>query len=253
MAPPKTKRAADGNGLNPLASPPSNPTNGTSDRATDFALLARSADGDPAAFRALVDRHQRKAHAVAYGLVRNVDDAREVVQEAFIRVYRHVSEFAGQASFGTWFYRIVVNLAIDHLRKRAPGAHLELSEDLDTQGSVDDWNARGAFDPSNALDRKRIVAAMQRALDALPVYHRAVIVLREVEGLSYQEMAESMGVSKGTIMSRLFHARRKMQGMLTESLGADAVPAVGTGDDTENVRGAAEHEEPDADGKQEEV
>ena len=206
------------------AAPNANPT--PSDREIDAALLARAANGDSRAFRELVERHQRRAHSVAYGLVRNPEDAREVVQEAFIRVFRHRAEFAGQASFSTWLYRIVVNLSIDLLRKRSPGKAIEFDESVDTEGAPDELvPRREGVDPFATLDRKRLIEAMHKALEQLPPYHRAVILLRELEGLSYEEMAAALDVSKGTIMSRLFHARRKMQKLLKEQLG-DEVPDV---------------------------
>jgi RNA polymerase sigma-70 factor (ECF subfamily) len=209
--------------MNPPEEASSKPADGTGDRAYDSALLVRAAGGDQRAFRELVERHQRRAHAVAYGLVRNPEDAREVVQEAFVRVFRHLHEFAGQASFGTWLYRIVVNLAIDQLRKRAPGQAVELEDHTDLEGAPAELvPVREATDPLDALRRKRLVDAMQAALDQLPPYHRAVILLRELEGMSYEEMAQTLNVSKGTIMSRLFHARKKMQRMLRESLGEEA-------------------------------
>jgi RNA polymerase sigma-70 factor (ECF subfamily) len=206
------------------AAPNTNPT--SSDREIDAALLARAANGDSRAFRELVERHQRRAHSVAYGLVRNPEDAREVVQEAFIRVFRHRTEFAGQASFSTWLYRIVVNLSIDLLRKRSPSKAIEFDESVDTEGAPDELvPRREGVDPFATLDRRRLIEAMHKALEQLPPYHRAVILLRELEGLSYEEMAATLDVSKGTIMSRLFHARRKMQRLLKEQLG-DEVPDV---------------------------
>lgn len=219
--------------MNESARAPSNPTDGTHaadaarEKAHDQALLARASAGDGRAFRELVERHQRRAHSVAYGLLRNPEDARDVVQEAFVRVFKHQHEFAGQASFSTWMYRIVVNLSIDVLRKRASGGMraVELEEHTDLEGAPDEWlPSRGDVDPMRALGRKRLVEAMHEALEKLPPYHRAVILLREVEGLSYEEMAAALDVSKGTIMSRLFHARRKMQKMLRDALG-DEVPA----------------------------
>ncbi len=194
------------------------------ERAYDRGLIARAAGGDMRAFRELVGRHQRKAHAVAYGIVRNADDAREVVQDAFMRVYRHLDDFEGQASFSTWLYRIVYNLSIDALRRRSPGRAVELDDRTDLEGAPDElvpW--RGAGDPFAALDQRRLGEAVQECLDKLPPYHRTVIVLRELEGLSYEEIAQTMEVSKGTVMSRLFHARRKMQRMLRERFG-DEVP-----------------------------
>lgn len=211
-----------------------------SDRAYDAALLSRAAGGDQKAFRELVTRHQRRAHAVAFGLVRNGEDAREVVQEAFLRVFRHQNDFAGQASFSTWLYRIVVNLSIDMLRKRAPGRAIELEDHTDLEGAPAELlPSRGTFDPQDALNRKRLMEAMHTALEQLPPYHRAVILLRELEGLSYEEMAQTLNVSKGTIMSRLFHARRKMQRLLKDLLGEENVPAVV---DEESPEGEAREE-----------
>jgi RNA polymerase sigma-70 factor (ECF subfamily) len=212
-------RAATSNDADDAASPPQ------SDRAIDAALMERAAAGDSRAFRTLVERHQRRANAVAFGLVRNGEDAREVVQEAFIRVFRHRGDFAGQASFSTWLYRIVVNLSIDLLRKRSPGRAVEFDETLDLDAAPDELVPRREdSDPYARLERGRLVQAMHAALEQLPPYHRAVILLRELEGLSYEEMAETLQISKGTVMSRLFHARRKMQRLLREQLG-DEVPA----------------------------
>ena len=230
---------SENSGVNVAASEPSNALDARAqERQHDQALLARAANGEARAFREIVDRHQRRAHAVAYGILRNPEDAREVVQEAFLRVYKHLKEFEGQASFGTWLYRIVVNLAIDQLRKRT-GQAVELDDHTDLDGAPPELLPfRGDSNPQDALARKRLVEAMQTALDKLPPYHRAVIVLREIEGMSYEEMAQTLDVSKGTIMSRLFHARRKMQTMLREALGDD-VP-VAEGDETDDTSGATQ-------------
>jgi RNA polymerase sigma-70 factor (ECF subfamily) len=193
------------------------------DRAYDRDLVERAAKGDQRAFAELVGRHQRRAGVVAYGIVRNAEDSREVVQDAFVRVWKHLGDFSGQASFSTWLYRIVYNLSIDLLRRRSPGQAVELDERTDLEGAPSELLPyRGETDPFSSVDRSRLVAAMQKALDQLPAYHRTVIVLREVEGLSYEEIAEATSVPKGTVMSRLFHARRKMQVLLHESLGAEA-------------------------------
>jgi RNA polymerase sigma-70 factor (ECF subfamily) len=192
------------------------------DRAHDRALVERAARGDQRAFAELVGRHQRRAGVVAYGIVRNSEDAREVVQDAFVRVWKHLGDFSGQASFSTWLYRIVYNLSIDVLRRRSPGNPVDLDDRTDLDGAPDELLPyRGESDPFHALDRARLSEAMQSALDALPAYHRTVIVLREVEGLSYEEIAEATNVPKGTVMSRLFHARRKMQAILHERYGQE--------------------------------
>ena len=192
------------------------------DKAHDRSLVERAAKGDQRAFAELVGRHQRRAGVVAYGIVRNAEDAREVVQDAFVRVWKHLADFSGQASFSTWLYRIVYNLSIDVLRRRSPGNAVELDDRTDLDGAPDELLPyRGESDPFRSLDRARLTEAMQSALDALPAYHRTVIVLREVEGLSYEEIAEATSVPKGTVMSRLFHARRKMQAILHEKYGVE--------------------------------
>ncbi len=183
----------------------------------DRELIERAQRGDQAAFRALVERHQRRAFTIAVGLVRDENDARELVQEAFIRVYRGLGTFQGGSSFFTWLYRIVMNLAIDLMRK--PGRRdVELQENRVVEEDADFplVSRIDGADPMDVIRRREIAARIQGALDALPDIHRGVILMREVEGMSYEEMAQAMGVSKGTIMSRLFHARQKLQRALAD-------------------------------------
>ena len=186
----------------------------------DRGLIARAQKGDRAAFRSLVERHQRRAFAIALALVRDENDARELVQDAFLRVYKGLENFQGGSSFFTWLYRIITNLSIDLIRK--PGRQLV---DIDESRFESDESTEAEFpllsrvdgsDPADVVRRREIAARLQVALDALPPYHRGVIVMREIEGLSYEEMAEAMDVSKGTIMSRLFHARQKLQKALAD-------------------------------------
>jgi RNA polymerase sigma-70 factor (ECF subfamily) len=186
----------------------------------DRALIARAQQDDIAAFRQLVERHQRRAFAIALTLVRDENDARELVQDAFLRVYRGLKSFQGGSSFFTWLYRIITNLSIDLIRK--PGRQLA---DIDETRFESDESQEAEFpllsrvdgsDPVDVVRRREIAGRLQAALDALPPYHRGVIVMREIEGLSYEEMAQAMAVSKGTIMSRLFHARQKLQKALAD-------------------------------------
>jgi len=210
----------------------------------DRVLIGKAQQGDTAAFRRLVERHQRRAFAIALALVRDENDARELVQDAFLRVHKSLPTFQGGSSFFTWLYRIITNLSIDLHRK--PGrqttdiddARLELDESRDSDFPL---MARvDGADPHDVVRRKEIAARVQAALDALPSYHRGVIVMREVEGLSYEEMAVAMGVSKGTIMSRLFHARQKLQKALAdcyqEQIGAP--PPDGTAAPDSTLAGA---------------
>ena len=213
--------AAEGSGaaVNRRAPAASNRANDRAIEAEeDRALIAQAQAGDMGAFRKLVERHQRRAFAVALGLVRDENDAREIVQDAFLRAYKSLATFQGSASFFTWLYRIITNLSIDLMRK--PGRQTaELDESRHTTEDEPDFPLLSRFDGADPIDvvkRREIAERLQTALDALPSYHRAVIVLREIEGLSYEEMATAMGVSKGTIMSRLFHARQKLQRALAD-------------------------------------
>lgn len=179
-------------------------------------LLDDARRGDKAAFRRLVEQNQRRAYAVALGMVHDPDDARDICQEAFLKVHRSLGTFEGEARFFTWLYRIVMNLCIDHLRKKR-GEKIEFDEALPDEDADDDSGIaprRTGFDPQRALSDKELRARIKGALGELSPTHRAVLIMREVEGLSYQEMADQAGCSIGTIMSRLFHARKKMQKML---------------------------------------
>jgi RNA polymerase sigma-70 factor, ECF subfamily len=204
--------------------PPPAASNQRQDRAReaeeDRALIARAQAGDMGAFRRLVERHQRRAFAIALSLVRDENDARELVQEAFLRVFKNLGGFQGGSSFFTWLYRIITNLSIDLIRK--PGrqtidleeARLEMDDGADLDLPL--LSRLDGADPADVVRRREIAARLQTALDALPSYHRAVIVMREIDGLSYEEMAQALSVSKGTIMSRLFHARQKLQRALAD-------------------------------------
>jgi len=184
----------------------------------DRALVEKAQKGDRDAFRQLVQRHQRRAFAIAIGVVRDEDDAREIVQEAFLRVHKALDKFEGSSSFFTWLYRIVKNLSIDFMRKPAR-REAELFDDPKVADDAEAFPFVSKVDGADPLDgvrRKEIAARIQAALDDLPPYHRSVIIMREVEGMSYQQMAEAMEVSKGTIMSRLYHARQKLQKALAD-------------------------------------
>jgi RNA polymerase sigma-70 factor (ECF subfamily) len=186
----------------------------------DRALIEAAQAGDKGAFRKLVERHQRRVFAVALSIVRDENDAREICQEAFFRVYRGLDQFKGGSSFFTWIYRIVTNLAIDLMRRpgRRDANLLEEREavDDDADMSMPFVAHLDGSDPFRVARRKEITKRLKDALDSLPPYHLSVILMREVDGMSYEEMAQSMNVSKGTIMSRLFHARQKLQRALAD-------------------------------------
>ncbi len=183
----------------------------------DRDLVAAAQRGDRDAFRTLFERYHRRAYALAYGVVRHQDDALDVVQDAFIKAHKYLDKFEGNSSFYTWLYRIVMNLAIDHLRKHRRVKPVELDESKLEDGGEESLLPRIlGGNPGRALMDKEIRGRIDQALTELSENHRSVLVMREMEGLSYEEMAVAMDCSKGTIMSRLFHARRNMQKRLLD-------------------------------------
>ena len=199
-----------------------------SSKKGDHDLVQRVQAGDSKAFRALFDKYHRRAFAVAMGVVKNEDDALDAVQEAFVKVHKNIHKFQGSSSFYTWLYRIVMNVSIDHVRRTSRRKSLDFDERALHQES--EVAGDGALvphvtnaNPGKAALRRELGGAIQAALQELPEHHRAVIVLREIEGMSYEEMAAALEVPKGTVMSRLFHARKKMQAALTPYLSGEQV------------------------------
>jgi RNA polymerase sigma-70 factor, ECF subfamily len=181
---------------------------------TDGELVQRCQAGDVSAFQELTSRYHQKVFVVIMGLLRNHDDAREVAQETFLRAYRKIGAFQGGSSFYTWIYRIAVNLAIDAQRrqKRNP---LEFRESMDQALESQEELAR---DPFADVHDRELREQLIRAINDLTPEHKAVIVLRTIEGLSYKDIGAILGCSEGTVMSRLHYARKKLQDKLSAFL-----------------------------------
>jgi len=181
----------------------------------DRRLVERAAAGDREAYRRLVEKYQQRAFAIAYEVVRSREDAEDIVQESFVKAYLSLAEFRNQAAFYTWLYRIVYNMAIDWKRRvqRRGGDPVEYNE-FAGHGEVEE---SGRFDgPHALLERKERSRRIGGVLAELSDEHRVAITLREIEGLSYDEIARVTGVSKGTVMSRLHYARKKLQRALQD-------------------------------------
>ena len=190
--------------------------------ADELSLLERARSGESEAFRTLVVRHQRKVYAVALGIVKDRDLAWDVSQEAFVRVHQNLATFKGDSSFSTWVLRITTHLAIDAVRRERSSAKDDIDDvrESDLEGGGEGILAtRLGTNPHENAVRREVAGKIHEALAQLPEKHRTILVLREVEGLSYEELAERLGIHKGTVMSRLFHARKKMQGLLLEYAG----------------------------------
>ncbi len=180
----------------------------------DDQLIRAVLAGDQDAFRALMERYRNRAFGVALGIVGDPDEALDVVQESFVKVYYGLKSFRFGSNFYTWFYRLLVNQAIDRWRKssRAPTVPLE-----ETRLSEDDSPPEAGVYPKTPEDlalNVELSEAVAGAIEALPPYHRAVILLREVDGLPYDEIAAVMDCSVGTVMSRLHYARAKLKDAL---------------------------------------
>jgi RNA polymerase sigma-70 factor (ECF subfamily) len=187
--------------------------------AADFdetELLERARKGDSQAFGALVERYQRRVVGVAQAVVHNQDDAIELAQETFVRAYENLSKFESRSSFSTWLYRIAANLSIDFRRRE--GRHQVLrGEDAETEINRLP-SPRG--DSYQESVRTELNKRINGALEQLTPEHRAVILLREVEGLSYDEISDLLQVPRGTVMSRLHYARGNMRTILKDLGGS---------------------------------
>jgi RNA polymerase sigma-70 factor (ECF subfamily) len=195
----------------------------------DSKLLERVRGGERDAYRILVERYQKRVYNLAYSLLKSREDAADIAQEAFTKAYRSLEGFKGDASFYTWIYRITNNLCIDFLRKAGSAStQVEYSEELpddpsaETQAGVGVLSSRLGTNPQRSVLRRELAEKLEEALALLPEKHRAILVLREVDGLSYEELAQALEIPKGTVMSRLFHARSKMQELLGIYLEGDS-------------------------------
>ena len=186
-------------------------------REAEAVMLAAVKNGDPTAYQGLVEKYQNRVYHLVYGMVRNREDAADITQDAFVKAYQKIDSFRLESSFYTWLYRIAMNLAIDFLRKRKRRGTSEFDESVaarDGDGSIAESHNRSS--PRKALERKQLYKQIMDALETLPADQKQVILLREVEGLSYKEISDIMGIPEGTVMSRLFYARKKMQKLLRD-------------------------------------
>lgn len=190
----------------------------------DLTLVKRVRSGDQRAFKLLVERYQRKVYAVALGMLKDKEESMDVSQEAFVKVYKYLDHFKGDSSFYTWLYRITVNICIDVIRKRGSGEMVEYDEtqavDL-SEARIGALGSRLGTNPQKSALRRELAEKIQEALATVPEKHRAILLLREIEGMSYEDLARTLDIPKGTVMSRLFHARAKVQKILSEYLELD--------------------------------
>lgn len=183
--------------------------------ADDAALVRAAQGGDTAAFEELVARHRDKVYSRAYSIVRNEDDALDLSQEAWVRAWQRLRQFHGQSSFATWMTRIVINVCLDWLRQRKRLEAESIEQWTDELGGIEQLMQIETVNPTEGLERAELRNRIDEALGQLSDVHRLVLVLHEFEGMKYRQIAKLMGCSLGTVMSRLFYARRRMAALLS--------------------------------------
>ena len=195
----------------------------------DAEAVARAREGDHDAFRVLVERYEGRVRRLCERVLRDEEAARDATQDAFIKAYGALRRFEGRSSFYTWLYRLTFNLCLDHKRRDKSARHVDWEDEGSHSGQLLETpsGAVGAVplgDPARELDRGELREQLAEAIAELPDDARQTLLLREVEGLSYAEIAQALGVPKGTVMSRLHHARKKTREALIAA-GVEALPA----------------------------
>lgn len=197
--------------MNNPAPEPSNENEGPSPELV-AGLVARARRGDEDAFGELVKMFHGRVYGVIYRMVSNVEDARELAQQTWVKAWQRLDSYKGDAQFFTWLYRIAVNSVLDQGRRSARRKEVSLDEEPEREPRpAVEWQGPDDGRPDRGLERQEVQEAFERALDSLTPEHRMALILREVEGMSYREIGQVMKCRAGTVMSRIFYARRQIQ------------------------------------------
>jgi RNA polymerase sigma-70 factor, ECF subfamily len=194
-------------------------TEATASDVSELELVKRCQQGETAAFDELVTRYRTRVFGMIYNMVHNEQDAWDLAQDSFVKAWRSLPRFRGKSSFYTWVYRIVMNVTIDWLRKKQiKGAGLEFDDAIQLRQVEPATKTlpRAEALPHERMERSEVRARIDQAIAQLSPEHRAVILMKETEDMQYHEIAEALGCSIGTVMSRLFYARKKLQNLLKD-------------------------------------
>jgi RNA polymerase sigma-70 factor, ECF subfamily len=184
--------------------------------ADDVTLVRAAQKGDMGAFEELVARHRDKIYARAYSMMRNEEEAIDLSQEAWVKGWQRLVQFQGESSFTTWMTRITINLCLDQLRRKKRQRTESIEEMAEESGGVERQMPVVTVNPTERLERAELRVRIDQALSQLSEAHRTVLVLCEFEQMDYKTIAKTMNCSIGTVMSRLFYARRKMAVLLQD-------------------------------------
>lgn len=179
-------------------------------REDEMLIIQRVKTGDVNAFELLVREYEKNVYNLALRMVKNPDDAADMTQEAFIKAYNSLSFFRGDSKFSVWLYRIVSNVCLDYLRSvsRHPAVSLSVENDEGEETELDIPDESQS--PEELLERKLTRESVRRGLEVLPEDYRQILLLREIQGLSYDEIADILALELGTVKSRIFRARKKL-------------------------------------------
>ena len=186
---------------------------------SELDLVKQCQAGNPEAFDQLVGRYRNRIFGMIYNMVHNEQDAWDLAQDSFLKAWKSIAGFRGQSSFYTWIYRIVTNVTIDWLRKKqvkGSGAEFDDAIQLKDIDPASRTVPKADALPHQRMERREIRARIDEAIAQLSPEHRAVILMKETEDMQYHEIAEALGCSIGTVMSRLFYARKKLQNLLRD-------------------------------------
>ena len=186
---------------------------------SELDLVKQCQAGQTEAFDELVTRYRTRIFAMIYNMVHNEQDAWDLAQDSFVKAWKSINRFRGRSSFYTWIYRIVMNVTIDWLRKKqVKGAGVEFDDAIQLREVNPASKTLPKADPLpyERMERTEVRARIDNAIAQLSPEHRAVILMKETEGMQYHEIAEALGCSIGTVMSRLFYARKKLQNLLKD-------------------------------------
>lgn len=185
-------------------------------------LIERAKSGDVESFETLIRNHQSYAYNIAYRMIGNEEDAKDAAQEALIKVFKNISAFKGDSAFSTWLYRIVMNTCKDLLRKRKPN-EISMDKGYETdEGEVHLEIEDNTNDPVSKYEQKEVRVTIKSALDELPENYKSVVILREIQGMSYDEISEIEDIPVGTVRSRINRGRKILREILKDKLRTEA-------------------------------
>lgn len=183
----------------------------------DSLLISKARNGDMSAFEEIISLHEQSVYRIALRYTKNENDALDISQETFIKVYRALASFKGDSALSTWIYRIASNVCIDYIRKNSKSSEVPLYK-TDDDGNTYDIGVESTIgNPAQAFETMETICEITNALEKLSDEHKEIIVLRDIEGFSYTEIADILELEEGTVKSRIARARKKIRTFLIET------------------------------------